>query len=61
MREYPECPRCHDALSGTSTPSGGRSRNRPFPDRSTGYCSTCHIGLTKIDGLWGPTPVAPLP
>jgi len=36
-------------------------RNRPFPERSTGYCATCHISLTKIDAVWAATPVALLP
>lgn len=61
MREYPQCPRCLEALTGASTPGGGRSRNRPFPDQSTGYCMTCHIGLRKIDGVWAPSPLADLP
>lgn len=30
----------------------------PFPDDSTGYCEICHIGVTKIDGLWAATPTA---
>jgi len=43
-------------IVGASTPQGGAARKRPFPDRSTGYCTNCHIGLTKIDGVWAPTP-----
>ncbi len=60
MKEIPECPRCGLLLAGASTPQGGVSRNRPFPDRSTGYCVNCHIGVTKIRGIWGPTPRKPL-
>lgn len=60
MREYPQCPRCLVALVGASTPAGGRSRNRPFPDQSTGYCDTCHRGLTKMDGIWAASPVPEL-
>jgi hypothetical protein len=56
MREFPECPRCGLLLDGASTPQGSASRNRPFPERSTGYCTDCHIGLTKIHGVWAATP-----
>ena len=57
MTELPECPRCDQLLVGASTPQGGAARNRPFPERSTGYCMNCHFGLTKIDGVWAATPV----
>ena len=52
MRENPECPRCGLLLDGVSTPQGGAPRRKPFPDRSTGYCVNCHIGLTKTNGAW---------
>ena len=55
MREFPQCPRCSVVFIGASTPQGGRARNKPFPERSTGYCATCHIGLTKINGVWAAT------
>ena len=55
MREFPECPRCSLLLVGARTPQGGAARNRPFPDRSTGYCANCHFGLTKIHGVWAAT------
>jgi hypothetical protein len=58
MIESPECSRCGSLLVGASTPRGGRARNKPFPDHSTGYCAVCHIGFTKIDGLWAATPAA---
>jgi hypothetical protein len=61
MREFPQCPRCNVALVGASTPQGRRARNKPFPDRSTGYCAGCHIGVTKINGVWATTPTALLP
>jgi hypothetical protein len=56
MRESPECPRCDLLLDGVATPRGRAARNS-FPERSTGYCINCHIGLTKIDGVWAATPV----
>lgn len=59
MIESPECFRCGSLLVGASTPRGGTARrNKPFPDQSTGYCAICHIGLTKIDGLWAATRTA---
>jgi hypothetical protein len=61
MTEIPECPRCSRLLVSATTPLGGRARNRPFPDRSTGYCTGCHIGVTKIKGAWVATPVALAP
>lgn len=61
MREFPQCPRCNVVLVGASTPQGGRARNRPFPDRSTGYCAGCHIGVTKINGIWSATPTDLMP
>jgi hypothetical protein len=57
VRELPVCPRCDLLLDGVATPRGGAARNGPFPERSTGYCINCHIGLTKIDGVWAATPV----
>jgi hypothetical protein len=59
MRELPACPRCDLLLDGVATPRGRAARHRAFPERSTGYCIGCHIGLTKIDGLWAATPVSP--
>ena len=61
MTEFPQCPQCSLPLVGASTPQGARARNKPFPERSTGYCGDCHIGVTKINGVWVATPVAPLP
>lgn len=58
MSEFPACPRCNLLLDGVSTPRGGVAGNRPFPDRSTGYCVNCHLGMTKVDGVWAATPVA---
>jgi hypothetical protein len=58
VTEFPECPRCSLLLAGVSTPKGGPAGRRPFPDRSSGYCTNCHIGLTKIGGVWAPTPTA---
>ena len=57
MRELPECPRCGLLLVGAVTPQGGAARRQPFPEGSSGYCMTCHIGVTKIHGLWAATPV----
>jgi len=61
MRELPECPRCGLLVDGAATPRGRSARNQPFPERSTGYCVNCHIGLTKIDGLWAATPAGSSP
>lgn len=59
MRELPACPRCSLLLVGASTPRGGAAVNQPFPDHSTGYCDNCHIGLTKLLGVWAATRVGP--
>ena len=56
MKELPECPRCGELLAGASTPRGGFPRKGAFPDGSSGYCVNCHIGLTKIQGVWAATP-----
>jgi len=56
VKEIPECPSCGQLLAGASTPHGGFPRKGPFPDRSTGYCVNCHLGLTKIEGVWARTP-----
>ncbi len=56
MRELPECPRCGLLLDGAATPGGRSARKQPFPEGSTGYCLNCHIGLTKIDGVWAASP-----
>jgi hypothetical protein len=58
MKELPECSHCGLLVDGAATPRGGSARNQPFPERSTGYCVNCHIGLTKIDGVWAATPAA---
>ena len=58
MRELPECPRCSLLLVGAGPPRGGAARHRPFPDLSTSYCANCHIGLTKIGGVWAATRTA---
>lgn len=62
MSALPQCPRCRDPLVGASTPRGRRARgNKPFPEGSMGYCSSCHIGLTKMNGVWAAVAVALVP
>lgn len=47
------CPTCAGEVAGIGIPKGiRRNRHQPAPDTSTAYCMTCHIGLSKRDGLW---------
>ena len=56
MKELPQCSRCGLLVDGAASPRGRAPRDRPFPERSTGYCVHCHVGVTKIDGVWAATP-----
>lgn len=60
MRESPLCPTCTGLIAGVSRPNGGRRGRAELPNASTGYCMTCHISLTKSDGAWARSRVAPL-
>jgi hypothetical protein len=50
MSDAPLCPECHGPLSGLG-PAVRRWAKKPA-EPSNGYCTSCHIGLTKTDNRW---------
>jgi hypothetical protein len=51
MSDAPLCPECHGPVNGLGPVVGRRWGKKPA-EPSNGYCTACHIGLTKTGHHW---------